>query len=81
MRRHLRGDRAWGVLLLSVLLYEYLAPDDELLSHACDRFRIKHPIITHILILSTAGHLLRRVPAQMDLLTFLVKVRKIKRNW
>lgn len=63
------ADRAWLTIAAVVLAYEITAGkrrDWELLSEAADRYRRRHPIITHLGVLYLAGHLLRRWPRRLD---------------
>lgn len=64
------ADRAWLAIGAGVLAYEGLASrrrhDWELLSEAADRYRSRHPVITHALVLYLAAHLLRRWPQRLD---------------
>lgn len=70
------GDYAWAALGAGILVYEVLAPQGELLSEACDRYRRRHPILTTALVLYVAAHLLRRVPARVDPLHRLTGLRR-----
>lgn len=64
------ADRAWLAIGAGVLGYEALASrrrhDWELLSEACDRYRLRHPVIVYGLIIYLAAHLARIVPAPLD---------------
>ena len=62
------GDAAWLALAAVVLVYELVAPKDELLSEACDRYRNRHPRGVFGLVAYLAGHLLRTWPPQLDAL-------------
>jgi hypothetical protein len=64
MMKH--GDAAWAALALGVLLYECFAPPGQLMSEACDKYRIRHPILTNTVIVFLAGHLLRVWPRPID---------------
>lgn len=63
------GDYAWVAMAAGVILYEYRAPHDELLSQACDRYRARRPLLTYGVIVYLAGHLARIWPRQLDPLT------------
>jgi hypothetical protein len=57
-----------------VVAYESAAAsrrDWELLSEACDRYRIRYPIATNLLIAYLAAHLARIIPRRIDPLTIL----------
>jgi hypothetical protein len=60
------ADYAWLTLAVAVIAYEAASPPGELLSEAVDRYRHRHPIITHAAILYVAAHLLRRWPQRID---------------
>lgn len=60
------GDLAWLALAALILAYEALAPENELLSEAMDRYRQQHPVITTCGIALVAGHLARWLPARID---------------
>lgn len=63
------ADRAWAVLAVVVLVYEAHAAgrqEWELLSEASDRYRQSHPIAWTGLVVYTAAHLLRKIPAPID---------------
>lgn len=63
----LTGNQAWTVIAATVVAHELTAPQGQLLSHAADNARAKHPIITNALIAATALHLLRAIPVRFDL--------------
>jgi hypothetical protein len=60
------GDKAWTALGISILIYEWRAPENELLSEACDRYREKHPVLTLGVICLLAAHLSRAIPRNVD---------------
>lgn len=60
------GDYAWLALAVAILGYEALAPSGELLTQACDRYRRRHPVLTHLVIAYLAGHLTRLWPIRID---------------
>jgi hypothetical protein len=64
------ADCGWIALALGVVAYEAAATqrrhDWELLSEACDRYRIGHPILTNLTIAYLAAHLTRLIPRQLD---------------
>jgi hypothetical protein len=65
-------------LAAAVIAYEAAAAtrnDWELLSEAVDRYRAKHPIITHLTVIYLAGHLTRRWPQRFDPLHQLAGLR------
>lgn len=72
------GDAAWIGLAAAVITYEAAAAtrnDWELLSEAVDRYRAKHPILTHLIVIYLAGHLTRRWPQRFDPLHQLARLR------
>ena len=60
------GDYAWLCIAAGVIGYELFSPPGELLSEAADRYRERHPIVTDLLIVYVAAHLLRRWPTRFD---------------
>ena len=60
------GDSAWLCLAAGVVAYEAFAAPGELLSEAADRYRERHPLITNLVIVYVAAHLLRRWPTRLD---------------
>ena len=71
------ADKAWAALGLGILIYDLFAPRGETLSEACDRYRVKHPVITHLVLIAVSAHLARIVPPRYDALHGfdVVKVR------
>jgi len=69
------GDWGWIGLAAGVVAYEIAASsrrhDWELLSEACDRYRIRHPLATNLTIAYLAAHLTRLLPSRIDPLTIL----------
>ena len=68
------GDTAWIALAVGIFTYEMTAPQGELLSEACDRYRRRHPIITNAVICYLALHLMRGLPARVDPLHRLARI-------
>ena len=70
------ADYGWIGLAAGVVAYEFAASsrrhDWELLSEACDRYRIRHPIATNLTIAYLAAHLTRIIPRPIDPLHILV---------
>lgn len=60
------GDWAWAVILAAVAVYEWRAPEGQLLSEAVDRYRRRHPTVTTAVVVAVAAHLLRAIPARWD---------------
>lgn len=60
------AERAWIALGGIVITYEMMAPDGQLLSHAFDRWMIKHPAITVSAVAFTALHLVNVLPEAID---------------
>ncbi|WP_444980709.1 DUF7427 family protein [Nocardia xishanensis] len=65
-RSRIKGEYAWLILGVSVLVYEALAPADQLLTTACARGLTRHPVLTRAAIVITAAHLLRLIPPSLD---------------
>ena len=69
------GDWGWISLAVGVVGYEVAASqrrhDWELLSEACDRYRIRYPVATNLTIAYLAAHLLRVMPQRIDPLYIL----------
>lgn len=62
----LTAKRGWCVLAVSVLLYEVLCPEGELLSEGVDRAMVHHPVFVRFLILVVAAHLVNWLPRFVD---------------
>lgn len=64
------ADWAWLGIAAGVLGYEIHASrrrhDWELLSEACDRYRHRHPLIVHGVVVYLAAHLTRALPQRID---------------
>lgn len=60
------GEKAWAALGLVIVVYEIVAPPNELLSEVVDRFLIKHPVVTRIVVAGIALHLLNMIPDRFD---------------
>lgn len=68
----------WGAIVGSVLAYEYLCDENQMLSEVCDRAYEK-PIVreaTAFVIGSTALHLLNVIPPQIDWIHRLGELKK-----
>ena len=70
------GDAAWIGLAVGVCAYEVVAATRraEFLTHACDRYRTKHPLPTYTVIAYLAGHLARVWPQRWDPLSRLADI-------
>jgi hypothetical protein len=60
------GEKAWACLGLVIVVYEIVAPDNELLSEVVDRFLVSHPIVTRTIVIGLALHLINLLPEQID---------------
>ena len=60
------AEVAWGVLGATIAAYEWVAPPDQLLTHAAHRSMDKHPFITAAAIGTVALHLARVLPDKYD---------------
>lgn len=76
MNRPRPGMAAWVGVVGGILIYEVLAPDNELMSEAVDRAIAKHPILTRVLIFLVALHLSNLLPPRIDPFYYLAKVRR-----
>jgi hypothetical protein len=57
---------AWVTMALGIVAYELIAPEGQLLSEAVDRFLVKHPVVTRVVVISVAAHLLNVLPNRVD---------------
>ncbi len=64
----LPADRAWLAIGVGVTAYELVAclRNWELLSEAADRYRSRHPLLVHGVIVYLACHLTRWCPERID---------------
>lgn len=76
MKKPRTGTIAWVATIGGILLYEVLAPDDELMSEAVDRALTKYPWTTRALIATLGLHLANLLPERIDPLHHLAKVRR-----
>jgi hypothetical protein len=60
------GEKAWACLGLVIVVYEIVAPENELLSEVVDRFLVSHPIVTRTIVIGLALHLINLLPEQID---------------
>lgn len=60
------ADRAWVALAAGVIAYEVAAPRGELLSEGVDRYLLRRPWLTRLVIAGLAAHLLNFIPVQLD---------------
>ena len=74
------GDWGWLAIAVGVVGYEVSASQRhwELLSEATDRYRIRYPIATNLLIAYLAAHLTRVIPRRIDPL-YILATRCIRR--
>lgn len=59
------ADKAWIGLVAGAIFFELSSED--LLSHSTERFCVKHPILSRLIILAVAGHLGCVLPHHIDL--------------
>jgi len=67
MKEH-TGTLAWGALVAGICVYEYYAPEGQLLSEAVDR-GLEHPvgrILIPLAVGATALHLCNALPNRID---------------
>lgn len=60
------GAKAWAFMGASIVAYEILCPDDELLSEQCDRWLVSHPVSTRVAVAAVALHLINELPTCAD---------------
>lgn len=61
-----RADAAWIALLVSVVVYEAMAPEGELLSEGWDRYLQSSPVLARLLPLVVTLHVINALPARFD---------------
>lgn len=66
LSKRVTGEMAWVAMTLGIVAYELCAPDGQLLSEAVDRFLVSHPILTRVVVISVAAHLLNVLPNEVD---------------
>lgn len=66
IKPELTAGRAWAVIGVSVLAYEALCPQGELLSEGVDKALESHRLATTALIGAVSLHLLNVIPARFD---------------
>jgi len=64
--KRVTGEMAWVAMTLGIIAYEIFAPENELLSEAVDRFLVSHPILTRVVVIAVAAHLLNVIPNEVD---------------
>lgn len=60
------ADRAWLALGAAVVAYEAGAPRGELLSEGVDRYLVRRPWVTRVVVVGLAAHLLNAIPQRFD---------------
>lgn len=70
------SDRAWLVLAGSVIAYEALAADGELMSEGVDRYLEARPWLTRAVIAAVGLHLCNVLPGVVDPLHWLSAVKR-----
>ncbi|QFG08887.1 hypothetical protein PBI_MALAGASYROSE_37 [Mycobacterium phage MalagasyRose] len=63
------ADRAWLTIAAVVLTYEAGAPRGELLSEGVDRYLVRRPWVTRVVVGYLGAHLLNLIPERVDPLT------------
>lgn len=71
------SDRAWIILAVGVAAWDWLAPDDELLSEAADRYMLAHPWLTRAVVIAVGAHLCNMVPDRWDPLHRLFGAKRL----
>lgn len=69
------ADRAWLALAAGIVAYEVAAPRGELLSEGVDRYLARKPWLTRLVVVGIAAHLLNLIPAKVDPLHQLSRLR------
>lgn len=67
---------AWGAIIAGVSVYEYFAPEGQLLSERVDRAIENHPIAVPLAIGITALHLANKLPERVDPFSRLLALTK-----
>lgn len=62
----LTAKRGWQAILASVLVYEIICVEEELLSRGFDRLLEKHPVWPRLAVVAVAAHLINWVPERAD---------------
>jgi len=68
------SDRAWLVLAAGVVVWDLVCPPGEMLSDASARYAAARPIVSRLVIVYTAGHLMHVWPARFDGFTLLARL-------
>ena len=66
MKYSVTGEQGVAVLVGVALTHELLAQENQLLSHAFDRWLEKHPWLVRVAVVVTALHLLNLLPNEID---------------
>jgi hypothetical protein len=68
IRERLRtGDKAILVGVAVIVAYEKLVRDDaDLISSRVAEYKVRHPVLTQVVVLVTALHLIERLPPRWD---------------
>lgn len=74
------SEKAWLALGTAIILYEVVAEEGEMLTHAVDGWRRSHRVITVATIVSTTLHLLRLMPPAVDPWVLAFRWRKLLRG-
>ncbi len=77
MERPKHSTIAWSVLATSVFAYDYLCPEGEMLSEACDNM-IERPLTRALLYGAVGGvalHLVNAIPEEYDPIHRLSKLK------
>ncbi len=73
--KKVKGEHAWLFVLASVVGYEALAVDGELMSETIDKLLVTHPVLTRALIVVVAAHLINLLPQRFDPVHRLVDLK------
>lgn len=80
MKRPRPSIVAWGSVVGGILVYEYFAPSDELMSEGMDRMLERYPWFTRLAIALLSLHLANCLPERIDPFHHVAKkIRKTNR--
>lgn len=77
MAGFLTAGKGWTTLVGSILVYEIVCAEDELLSRGLDRLMERHPVWPRIAVLAVAFHLINWLPERFDPVSMLFHVTRI----
>lgn len=79
---YLTAGRGWKTLLTAILVFEFLAAEDELLSRGMDRLLERHPVWPRLAVLAVALHLCNWLPEKIDPVAWAFVSTRVRRlSW